>query len=458
MSFPEEADEFLDPVVARLSEFPDLWNQALSSDDALLDELVRCEPPGVTIFQIGGAINGFYRGEQRGWVKDRRERIEKLRPYLALSRRRLGWRQREVDIPLMRWIRRGGLLSPVIGAGVSQAAGAPGWADLVKVLVRLALERGHEITQMVPSPDNPPEPFEPTADGGLRYVGNSGGISRYTREVIRVERFSPDSEAQAREILATLQSGPVTDTELLMRGAQLCSDLLGQEMFTYVTGLLYQNAPGPGEIHRAIASIAQPQEVYGGRIAPGWESVITYNFDDLMGEAFAEFNIPHGRWALTRRGIRIDPDRRAQQTYNKGDPNFWYIPIYHLHGYTPRRPFLITDIRFVFSIAQYQTIYSQSKELLDRVLQDHLANPVHVALYIGCSFTDQAMNGLLFRAAEQWPGRWHYAILKWPEKRHGRVPDGDEIQKHSARYLALGIQPIWIDDYSEIPDLIRSLL
>ena len=452
----------METVAAAPSKFREAWDRALASDDALLDQLVRREPPGVTIVEIAGHINGMYRGEQKiaqfnteaespfGSAESVRARIPRLLTHLKMSRRRLGWRQRDVDITLLRWIRRSSALSLVLGAGISQGAGAPGWADLVKLLLSMALDRGHEILRGVPSPNNPPGvPWEITPKGELRVTGS--GTWRFEPEVARVERFGPDAEKQARNILSSLEAGAVTDAELLMRGAQLCADLYGQHMFSHLGRILSDKAPQPSETHRAIAPLGHAQEVPGRGLMPGWESVITYNFDDLMGEAFTEFKIPHAAWVLTQRGILGDPDKLAQESS-------WHVPIFHLHGYTPRRPFLITDTRFVFSTAQYRDIYGNIRAgLIDRVLNGYLANPVHVALYVGCSFIDQAMNGLLHQAAQRYPGRWHYAILKWPEERNGRVPDADEMEAKSAKYLDLGVQPVWIDDFSEIHPLIKSL-
>lgn len=448
--------------MAAVSQFQNEWNRALQSDDALLAELIRRESPGVTIFQITGFINGIYRavqtveklnaaaGSARFSMPRLRMRIEKLLPELTTSRRQLGWNQREVDIALLRWIRLSSMLSPVLGAGVSQGAGALGWADLVKALLSRALERGREVSRMVPSPNKPAgPPIERTPESELRTIGE--GSWTVQREVVGVERFTPEDETQARDILSKLEAGEVTDTEILMHGAQLCSNLFGQHMFTHLTTLLYKRAPQPSQTHRAIASLGAAQDVPKRGRQPGWESVITYNFDDLMGEAFTQCKVPHARWVLTTGGVRGDPDQLAQKSS-------WHVPIFHLHGYTPRRPFLITDTRFVFSTAQYRAIYGDQKDgLIDRVLDRCLANPVHVALYIGCSFIDKEMNGLLREAARRYPGRWHYAILKWPETRNGRVPDTDEIESKSTKYLDLGVRPIWVDDFAEIPEIVSSL-
>jgi hypothetical protein len=481
---PSSGKGSVDVAVARAHQLSQVWARAMS-DDGLLKELAGREPPEVVIIAIAGLINGLYLGGQKiasrmaqapdlasdlasaagAYLEAIRPRIQKLLPYLLSSRRRLGWRQHEVDIGLMRWIRRSCALSVVLGAGISQGAGAPGWVDLVRLLLQRALERGHEIRRMVPSSDSPPvAPFEMTPEGKVLFdIRAIGTTWKVENEVARVEHFAPEQEERARAILATLELAllekrPVTDTELLMHGAQLCYDLYGQDLFTCLTGILYSRAAKPSETHRAIASVAGMQQTPERGRMPGWESVIAYNFDNLMGEAFTEHNIPHAAWALTHRGIRGAPDKLAEQGCKRIEQGFSYVPIFHLHGYTPRQPFLITDTRFVFSTSQYRAIYGERKDgLIDLVLDRYLANPVHIALYIGCSFMDEEMNNLLRQAADRYPGRWHYAILKWPEERNGRTPDVSEIEKNSAKYLDLGVQPIWVDGFKEIPPIVRSL-
>jgi len=149
--------------------------------------------------------------------------------------------------------------------------------------------------------------------------------------------------------------------------------------------------------------------------------------------------------------IAGDPDELARA-------GSWHQPIFHLHGYTPRRLFLITKVEFVFSTAQYSSAYDGGRRaIIDKVLHEYLANPVHIALYTGCSFSDEAMNDLLRDAATRYPGRMHYALLKWPVDRGGVEPDSEEIEERSRRYVEMGVQPVWLDDYAEIPEIIRSL-
>jgi len=95
--------------------------------------------------------------------------------------------------------------------------------------------------------------------------------------------------------------------------------------------------------------------------------------------------------------------------------------------------------------------------VIAHVLQAHLARPVHAALYVGCSFQDDEMNNLLRRAHAELPGRTHFALLQWPEPLGGREPPADAVTERSRRYFEMGVQPVWFEDFDEIPGLIAGL-
>jgi hypothetical protein len=91
-------------------------------------------------------------------------------------------------------------------------------------------------------------------------------------------------------------------------------------------------------------------------------------------------------------------------------------------------------------------------------MEGHLGNPVHVALFTGCSFSDEKFNDYLSLAFVGCPERYHYALLAWPHLRgSGRVPSRQEMQDESAKYLRIGVRPIWHDDHGEIPGIIERL-
>jgi hypothetical protein len=434
------------------------WQNALHGGDAaLVEHLASSDDPGAALLELETYINGIYRASQHPLsskpMPDIRFEVRRVLPYVEEIRNRLGWRIRDFDLGLLRLIRQSSALSPVLGASISMGAGAPSWSELVRLMLEETLDKGLEFYESVPALDNPAQPpIEFLPDGTVRTGGT--GTWCFEQRVSEVKCYTAEQEQIARNVLAEEKAkGSSTDVEMLMQGAQVCYDLCGQDFFRLLTKLLYTRAKEPSEIHRAIAELAHAQEVpmRGPGVFPGWDSIITYNIDALMSEALTEQEVPHAAWAMRGDELRGDPDALARNSP-------WHQPIFHLHGYTPRRLFLITNVRYVFSTSQYLTTdKGPPSQILKTVYERFLANPVHIALYVGCSFADEAMNGLLRDAFAEYPGRYHYALLKWPDDRKGREPITDEIEAESAKYLEFGVRPIWFHDFGELPDLIRQL-
>jgi hypothetical protein len=419
------------------------WDKATTGgNDALLDELLDSEPPGRAHFHLMVQVNGLYRACQLSGLPPAAVRAKVERVLGPLSRVRAGLgplEQRALDLGMLRWMRRASALSAVIGAGVTMDAGGPSWPALVKRLLSRALERGHEIAEMRPDP------------------GNTDDHKTFTRHVVDVKRFDPPQEREARDVLQRIGAG-TADTDALMRGAQLCVDLMGQHLFADVTDALYgeDRTRRPGPIHRAIAALAREQYVPDRppHRFPGWESIISYNFDDLQGEAIDEAKLPRAVWAMRGDQVAGDPNDAARAAGQSAV----YQPIYHLHGYTPRRFFDITHVRFVFSTSQYLKFYGGNPQhVISRVLHDYLAHPIKYALYVGCSFADEQMNELLRQAAAVLPGRDHYALLKWPGATPYAHATAADVLSAAARYLSFGVRPIWFERFDEIPEMIGAL-
>lgn len=422
------------------------WRDALlAADTGRLIALAEQDAPGASLLEMESFINGLYRGVAlAGGASDAaplaRQRVAAAHAVAQAVRRALGWRVRFFDLELLRMIRQSSALSAVLGAGVSMGAGGPSWAMLVRRLLETTIERGVEFRAPVSRTRH-------TREDGTESVSVEYGV-------VETRRYEDAQRREAEAVLdAVRRDGSATDVETLMRGAQLCLDLCGQELFRLLTAELYGAMKAPSPIHRAIAALAHAQPVpsRGPGQRPGWDTIVTYNFDSLMSEALAEAQVPHAAYAVRKGGVGVDPDRLAQASD-------WHVPVLHLHGYTPRRLFRITDTRFVFSTSQYAQAYAEERlPMLDQVVDRVLANPVHVALYIGCSFADEAMNKLLAQAFERWPGRYHYAFLQWPHARQGAEPSTDEVQAESERYLAFGVRPVWFDDFAELPGMVEAL-
>jgi len=420
--------------------------------------------------------------EQDIWAQAQ-EKGRRVTPYIDRIRDRLGWDVREFDLQLLRSIRQSSSLSPVLGAGVSTAegCGAPSWPALVQELLEVTLKRGLEVS--VPLPKDvaslPPhvrqmnEQFgiiprdpaaaettdvdQPSAAGEPGHDAGSTGTWTVKFEKRKEKEYNDGDKRRVQQIIDAIKSGKA-DNKLLMEGADLVYSLCGQHLFTLMTGILYRNNRQPSVIHRAIASLAHAQYVPDRQPPgpyPGWDAIITYNFDAFMSTALSSEGVPSTAWGMRGDQLAGDPNRSALRL-GQGVP--WIQQVLHLHGYTPDRLFKITHVRFVFAASQYRDTYHQpSSAIFRKFVEEYLENPVHVALYIGCSFTDEYMNRLLRMAFEKWPGRYHYALLRWPKKREGRVPDDAERKAEEKKYKEMGVRPIWFDEFVEIPHIIARL-
>lgn len=428
----------------RPSEQGKAWLHALArGSDREVRSLVEREPDGVALYEIASFINELYswikppslpfrlwklEGDDIAAIHDRVSRAIGFRDGI---RHRLTWReQRSLDLGLLRWIRRASALSVVLGAGASMAAGGPSWAGLVEHVLRVTLERGLETSVAEQLPPRRP------------------GEIRGRRRVVRVDHLPDELRAEAEAILASIEGATAED---LMRGAQLALGLLGQRLFVEVTASLYRNVPGPSGIHEAVAELADRQEVPGrpGGPFPGWAMVVDYNFDSLQLDALTSRGLPARAWVMGRGEPAYVPNPQAKASH-------WAIDILHPHGYTPNRLMDIAEVDFVFSMSQYEELYGGGHDgLIDTFLDGCLARPVHCALYVGCSFADPAMNAQLKLAHSRFPGRQHFAFLK-PDS---PLPEDDPeaLRVLNRCHHERGIQPLWVEDYDEIPDMIRLL-
>jgi hypothetical protein len=429
------------------------WQEFFSASawqPAAFDALVRSEPVGAALFEVESQIDGLYRAALLAKTfadrfdfaldRDRWSQARLKAQWLSASfesvRERLGAGQRELDLALLRWMRRSSCLSVFVGAGVSMDAGAPSWAELVQRILLLARERGKECSELRATATSTPDQ------------------QTYRRVVTHVERLGRAADARAQELLTQIAIG-TADSAALMDGAQLCYDFFGQHLFTDVTQILYERNRQPGAVHRAIAELAKPIQVHDrGGWFPGWHAIVSYNFDDLIGEALDDIAVPRAAYAMRADEILGDPNSSARDA----GPAGVHQPIYHLHGYSPRKLFRITGIRYVFSTEQFADTYRDiPSAIVGRAFTECLANPVLHSLYVGCSFQDESMNTLLRNAFDALPGRYHYALLKWSGSRRYQASSADEIAIKSAQYVSMGVRPIWFDEFSELPGLIRSL-
>jgi hypothetical protein len=418
-----------------------VWKKVLAGEEVDFSHFAQSRPPLEVLSVVLAQIHGLYQDaiESKRPLSGVVPAVGRLMPAMKLARRRAGPQQREIDLHLMRVLRHGGHLCAVLGAGVTMDAGGPSWPQLVRRLLAIGLGDGFEIVQTKPKDQ-------------LRFTDMLFGTAE---RVVGHNPFTPAQREEACAIADAIDANDAT-TEMLKRGAELCLEAAGQRLFADVTAILYEGGRAPGAVHCALAELAEPQK----RLGPGdphgygWSSLITYNFDDLMGEALDQRDIARAAYAMRGLDVVGDPNAIAKRQ-GQDRP---HLPVLHLHGYTPRRYFYITNVKFVFATSQYATEYAaDQRPILDSVFEQFLANPSQRAVYIGCSFQDEYMNDLLEKSRRHLPGAEHWAFLRWPGPgRYGEATP-EELEHYSQRYVAFGVRPVWYEGHHEIPEMILKL-
>ena len=294
-----------------------------------------------------------------------------------------------------------GRLCLFCGAGVSAGAGFPMWSMLLRTLL-----------------------------AGL-----------FSREV---------PEAQVPEKLAESYQDYFGPSALMV--AQYLKNGLGDEFVTHVRDALYASAPQSSDLVDAIVELCRPQ-----RSRQSLHSIITFNFDELIEENLAASHIRHV--PIFTEGQRPGPAE---------------LPVYHAHGFLPRSGKLGPEHTVVFAEDAYHS------QFLDPFSWSNLAQLNHLnsdlCLLVGLSVTDPNLRRLLDVSMRKNPDRTlnHYVFKKAydipkiaADMRGGGLNDVDERHIHdfvrAAQLLEeqdannLGMHVIWVDDYSEIPAILRRI-
>lgn len=174
------------------------------------------------------------------------------------------------------------------------------------------------------------------------------------------------------------------------------------------------------------------------------KSIITYNFDDLLEKKLETLKVEF-------KGIYD-----SNICFNKSD-----LPIYHVHGFLPQDASEVVTKNLIFSDDDYNKqasgkIYSWSNVIQLTSFKDSCN------LFIGTSFNDSNLRRILEIVKNNFQGVINYTIQK-------RSFDSDKQDEKNRKFCLindylkenvldeLGIKIIWVDDYSQIPELIESI-
>ncbi len=211
---------------------------------------------------------------------------------------------------------------------------------------------------------------------------------------------------------------------------------LGRDFGKKVRDALYSAKPTTCDLIDAIVDLSRPQ-----RNGKPLDSIVTFNFDGLIEENLTTATILNR--AIYTEAIKHDPNE---------------LPVYHVHGYLPRTGKIPDETEIVFSEDAYHSQFIDPFSWSNLIQLNKLTQ--NTCLFVGVSLTDPNLRRLLDVTWRKNPDKTlsHYILKKRP-----RFGTKDDVLDDLARLLeeqdanALGINVIWVDDYDEIPSLLRSI-
>jgi hypothetical protein len=204
--------------------------------------------------------------------------------------------------------------------------------------------------------------------------------------------------------------------------------------------------------------------------SPNLNSIITYNFDDILEYKLEKTGMPIPYKAIFGIGIDIKNNE---------------LPIYHVHGYLPESEKLDETHKITFGENNYHQQYSDIYSWNNMVQINKFRE--NTCLFIGSSLTDPNIRRLLDIAYKQKGNKrkHHYIFKKRIDERYLTTElkkiletkeiinsknkaglDFDETIKLLAEIYerfeendsaSFGVQTIWIDNWEEIPEFLKKM-
>jgi NAD-dependent SIR2 family protein deacetylase len=228
--------------------------------------------------------------------------------------------------------------------------------------------------------------------------------------------------------------------------AQYLKTLLGKKFTTTVRDTLYKECNNKSKTIDAISELSRQK-----RNKKPLKAIITFNFDDLIEEKLNSEKVEY-------KSIFSEGERYRDEE----------IPVYHPHGFLPRKKNLTFKNHIVFSEDAYHSQFIDPFSWGNLVQLNHLNNST--CLFIGISLTDPNMRRLLdVSIRKNGKGEKNHYIIKkrysleelYPEseiikvKNQEVIPVLESIEEQDANNL--GFNVIWINSFKEIPEILGEI-
>ena len=345
---------------------------------------------------------------------------------LFLSRGEVRTHKQKIN-SITDWYRSQRLVM-VLGAGASASYGLPDWNTLLQKLLLITIKSdddksGNDIEKAGVIARTFTNVFDPNPLISARYLNNY------------FKKKKPDSKLAFESAIR----------DALYSGIQACED---------------------SDLLKEVRQFC----IAAGK-SPNLDSIITYNYDDLMEQCLQNIEVDIPFTPVHARGMK----HKHHQ-----------LPIYHVLCYLPQKGQLTTKNKVVLSEdgyhQQYSDVYGWSNLIQINKFKDYNC------LFIGTSFSDPNLRRLLdISKNERGDDEIHHYCFK---KRHDKVQvkerleklllDNEEILDEKAKAqlglddvvdeliklmekfeendaFSFGVGILWINSYKEIPETLRNI-
>jgi hypothetical protein len=211
---------------------------------------------------------------------------------------------------------------------------------------------------------------------------------------------------------------------------------LGKDFARTVRDALYARHPKTSPLIDAIVELARPR-----REGRALDSIISFNFDALIEENLSAARITN--CAIHTESVKHEP---------------FEIPVYHVHGYLPRKGKVPESTHIVLSEDAYHQQFLDPFSWSNLIQLNKFSQ--NTCLFVGVSLTDPNLRRLLdvsWRKSSDRIRR-HYIVKKRPDLANNSdaINRLSQILEEQDANL-LGINVIWVHDFDEIPGLLAHI-
>ena len=322
----------------------------------------------------------------------------------------------ENKIAALRKAFAGNQLTLVCGAGISSDSAIPTWHDLL-VNILNDIYSDHD-------PSNPDDMV--SAEYLLSLMPESNLILGKYLRILLADSFE---KVVQKHLYANYNQ---------KRGLNSCTEDNSIESIS--TGVSYTGDSSTEQnltchddetpILKAIVELVHPKNS-DGRL----ESIITFNFDDLIEKALANHGIDCA--SIWKEGQTCRPDQ---------------LPVFHVHGFLPNQEELDSP-NLVFSEESYHSQFNDPYSWANLTQLNSFSTDV--CLFIGISLSDPDLRRLLDIIWGKNHACKHYIIMKKSDRKSKTDEIANMLFEQDA-YL-LGLNVIWCSEFSEIPDILSRI-